>query len=71
MMDPVRNPCSPGAGNRPPVLVVPSIGEFWATKSLEELAEAQRVGVVESIETLRDNTISEEEADALIAALEL
>ncbi|MDE0162426.1 MAG: hypothetical protein OXL98_11895 [Acidimicrobiaceae bacterium] len=52
-------------------LVVPSIGEFWATKSLEELAEAQGVGVVESIEALRDDTISDEEADAFIAALAL
>lgn len=52
-------------------LVMPSIGDFWATKSLEELAEAQGVGVVESIKTLRDSTVSEEEADAFIAALEL
>ena len=52
-------------------LVVPSIGDFWATKSLEELAEAQGVGVVESIEALQDDTISDEDADAFMAALEL
>ena len=52
-------------------LVMPSIGDFWETKSLEELAEAQGVRVVESIEVLQDDTISEEEADAFIAALEL
>lgn len=52
-------------------LVMPSIGDFWATKSLEELAEAQGVDVVESIDALRDDTISDEEADAFMAALEL
>ncbi len=52
-------------------LVMPSIGEFWAEESLEELAEAQGVGVVESIEALQDDTISDEEADAFMAALDL
>lgn len=52
-------------------MVMPSIGDFWATASLEELAEAQGVGVVESIDMLRDDTISDEEAEAFIAALGL
>ena len=52
-------------------LVMPNISDFWTTQSLEELAEAQGVGVVRSIEALRDDTISNEEADAFMAALEL
>ena len=50
---------------------VPDIEDFWGKRSLEELAEAQGVEVVESIETLQDGTISDEEAEAFIAALEL
>lgn len=52
-------------------LVMPSIGDFWTPRSLEELAEAQGAAVVESIEAFRDDTISDEEADAFMAALEL
>ena len=52
-------------------LVMPSIGDFWEKRSLEELAEAQGVGVVESIEALQDDSISDEDADAFMAALEL
>ncbi|MCY4279888.1 MAG: hypothetical protein OXC58_03150 [Acidimicrobiaceae bacterium] len=52
-------------------LMMPCVGEFWATKTLEELAKAQSVSAVESIEELRDDTISIEEADAFMAALEL
>ena len=52
-------------------LVMPSIGVFWTGKSLEELAEAQGAGVVGSIEVLQDDTISDEEAEAFMAALEL
>ena len=44
---------------------------FWVKRSLEELAEAQGVGVVESVEMLQDDTISDEEAEAFIAALKL
>ena len=50
---------------------LPDVGDFWTTRSLEELAEAQGVEVVESIETLQDGTISDEEAEAFIAALDL
>lgn len=51
--------------------LLPDREDFWTTRSLEELAEAQGVEVVESIETLQDGTISGEEAEAFIAALEL
>ncbi len=40
-------------------------------RSLEELAQAQGVGVVESVEELQDDTISDEEAAAFMAALGL
>ena len=50
---------------------LPDIEDFWTTRSMEELAEAQGVEVVESIETFQDGTISDEEAEAFIAALEL
>ena len=50
---------------------VPDVEDFWTTRSLEELAEAQGVEVVESIETLQDGTISDEAAEAFIAALNL
>ena len=45
--------------------------QFWARRSLDELAKAQGVGIVESVEVLQDDTISDEEAEAFIAALEL
>ncbi len=51
--------------------LMPGTEEFWSRRSLDELAEAQGVGVVESVEVLQDDTISEEEAEAFIAALEL
>lgn len=51
--------------------LMPSVEEFWSKRSLDELAEAQGVGVVESVEVLQDETISDEEAEAFIAALEL
>ena len=50
---------------------MPDIEDFWGKRSLDELAEAQGVGVVESIKMLQDDTISDEEAEAFIAALEL
>ena len=52
-------------------LVMPDVEDFWIKRSLDNLAEAQGVGVVESIKMLQDDTISEEEAEAFIAALEL
>jgi hypothetical protein len=45
--------------------------EFWSRRSLEELAQAQGVGAVESVAELQDDTISDEEAEAFIAALGL
>ena len=45
--------------------------EFWSRRSLEELAGAQGVGVVESVEEFQGDTISDEEAEAFIAALGL
>ena len=51
--------------------LLPDVEDFWTTRSPEELAEAQGVEVVESIEMLQDDTISDEEAEAFIAALEL
>ncbi len=47
------------------------VGDFWALPSLEDLADAQGVCVVDRIEVLRDETISEEEANAFLAALGL
>ena len=47
------------------------IEDFWVKRSLDDLAAAQGVGVVESIEMLQDDTISDEEAEAFIAALKL
>lgn len=49
----------------------PEIGDFWTTRSLAELAEEQGVGVVHDVETLQDESISDEEAEAFIAALGL
>ncbi|MCY4492839.1 MAG: hypothetical protein OXB92_03145 [Acidimicrobiaceae bacterium] len=47
------------------------VGDFWVSHSLEDLADARGVGVVDRIDDLRDETISEEEANALLAALGL
>lgn len=52
-------------------LVMPDIEDFWVTRSLDELAAAQGVEVVESIEVLQDDTISDEEAEAFLSALGL
>ena len=51
--------------------LLPDVEDFWDKRSLEELAEAQGVGIVESIKTLQDGTIADKEAEAFIAALEL
>ena len=53
------------------LVLMPGVEEFWSRRSLDELAQAQGVGVVESVEMLQDDTISDEEAEAFIAALEL
>lgn len=65
-----------GPGQPPPqprqaLVAGPETEEFWSTRSLEELAQAQGVGVVESVEELQDDTISDEEAEAFMAALGL
>ena len=44
---------------------------FWTERSLEELAAAQGVQAVESVENLQDGTISDQEAEAFITALGL
>ncbi len=49
----------------------PAIGDFWPTRSLAELAEEQGVDVVVDVETLQDESISDEEAEAFIRALGL
>ena len=51
--------------------LLPDVEDFWDKRSLEELAEAQGVGIVESIKTLQDDTVSDREAEAFIAALDL
>ena len=53
------------------LVLAPDLEDFWAQKSLDQLAEAQGVGAVDSVEMLRVATISEEEAEAFIAALGL
>ena len=45
--------------------------DFWIEKSLQELAETQRVEAVESIDQLQHDTISDQEAEAFINALGL
>lgn len=49
----------------------PAIGDFWATRSLAELAEEQGVEVVVDVETLQDESVNDEEAEAFITALGL
>ncbi|WP_419926865.1 hypothetical protein [Candidatus Poriferisocius sp.] len=41
------------------------------SQSLEELAESQGVSAIDRIEVLQDHSISEEEAEDFLAALEL
>ena len=48
-----------------------AIDDFWTTRSLVELAEAQGVDVVVDVETLQDESVSDEEAEAFIRALGL
>lgn len=49
----------------------PAIGDFWTKRTLVELAEAQGVDVVVDVQTLQDESISDEEAEAFITALGL
>lgn len=51
--------------------IVPDIENFWKPQSLEELVESQGVSAIDRIEVLQDDTISDEEAEAFLAALEL
>ena len=44
---------------------------FWTSRSLEDLVESQGTSVVEQIEDLQDETISDAEASAFLAALGL
>ena len=48
-----------------------AVGDFWTTRSLAELAEEQGVGVVVDIRTIQDDSVSDEEAEAFLAALGL
>ncbi len=47
------------------------VGNFWESQSLEDLADSQGVHVIDRIKVLRVETISDEEADAFLAALRL
>ncbi|MCY4425061.1 MAG: hypothetical protein OXC06_18525 [Acidimicrobiaceae bacterium] len=60
--------CNPGFEAQ---LVMLDIEDFWTMRSLDELAAAQGVGIVESVEMLQDDTISDEEAEAFLAAIGL
>ncbi len=51
--------------------LVSDFENFWISQSLEELAESQGVKVVSRIEDIQDHTISDEEAEAFLSALEL
>ena len=48
-----------------------TIEDFWTTRSLTELAEAQGVEVVTDVEALQDEFISDEETEVFITALGL
>lgn len=49
----------------------PAVGDFWTTRSLAELAEDQGIEIVGDVETLQDESISDDEAEAIITALGL
>lgn len=51
--------------------LMPDMENFWMSQSLEELAESQGVNVIDRIEVLQDDTITEKEAEDFLAALEL
>lgn len=51
--------------------LMPDMENFWMSQSLEELAESQGVNVIDRIEVLRDDTITEKEVEDFLAALEL
>lgn len=46
-------------------------GEFWATRSLAELAQELGIAPIEDVGELRDREATEEEVDQMLAALEL
>ena len=48
-----------------------TIDDFWTTRSLRELAEAQGVGVLADVENIQGESVSDEEAEAFIMALGL
>lgn len=47
------------------------VSDFWASKTVTELAAEQGVSPVKTIDELRDDSISEDEAKAFMEALEL
>ena len=51
--------------------LMPDMEDFWMSQSLGELAESQGVNVIDRIEVLQDDTITEREAEDFLAALEL
>ena len=51
--------------------LMPDAENFWMAQSLEELAESQGVSAIDRIEVLQDDTISDKEVEAFLAALEL
>jgi len=51
--------------------LMPDMENFWMSQSLEELAESQGVNVIDRIEVLQDDTITEKEVEDFLAALEL
>ena len=48
-----------------------AVEDFWAWRSLAELAEAQGVAAVVDVDALQDGSVSDEEADAFLTALGL
>ena len=51
--------------------LMPDMENFWMSQSLEELAESQGVNVIDRIDALQDDTITEKEVEDFLAALEL
>ncbi|MCY3862383.1 MAG: hypothetical protein OXG67_10525 [bacterium] len=51
--------------------LMPDMENFWMSQSLEELAESQGANVIDRIDALQDDTITEKEVEDFLAALEL
>ena len=51
--------------------LMPDVENFWMAQSLEDLAESQGIEAIDRIESLQDDTVSDEEAEAFLSALEL